>query len=276
MRRGLAPVMEAARITGVTLNRPDLRFPFPPGFVARLKGWRISHVERRAKYLLAHLTSGETLIVHLGMSGRMRVDGAAGLSRFHRDPAVLPAHDHVVFALETAQGPARVTYNDARRFGYMDLVPTGELSGCTHLSALGPEPLSEAFDHQALSAALTGRRTSIKQALLDQRVVAGLGNIYVCEALFRAGISPRRTAATIAGKRARRLVPHIRNVLAEAIEAGGSSLRDHRQTNGALGYFQHNFAVYDRADEPCLTCGATIRRFVQSGRSTFMCGSCQR
>ena len=273
VRRGLAPALEGARLASVEVRRPDLRWPFPPRMAERLTGATIRALGRRSKYLLAHLDTGETLIVHLGMSGRMVVDDAS-LGIFHRDPAWLPRHDHVVLRTDRH----RITYNDARRFGAMDLWPTEALGSHRLLAALGPEPLGEAFDAPYLTRALRGRATPVKAALLDQRIVAGLGNIYVNEALHRAGIAPTRRAGRIAAARVAALVPILRAVLLEAIEAGGSSLRDHRQADGTLGYFQHGFRVYDRAGAPCPAagCAGTIRRIVQGGRSTFHCPACQR
>jgi formamidopyrimidine-DNA glycosylase len=282
VRRGLAPVMEGHLIARAEVRRPDLRWPFPPDMAARLTGQRVAQLRRRSKYLLADLSSGETLIVHLGMSGRMlvsapREDTAAvavpGAFALGKPPA--SAHDHVVLELESG---ARVIFNDARRFGMMDLVATDVADGHRLLAGLGPEPLGNAFSEAYLVDRLRGRNTPIKAALLDQRVVAGLGNIYVSEALHRAGIAPVRKAGRIAAVRVGRLVPAIRAVLAEAIEAGGSSLRDHRQTSGELGYFQHAFRVYGREGAACMTsgCGGSIRRTVQSGRSSFHCPQCQR
>ncbi|WP_371157943.1 bifunctional DNA-formamidopyrimidine glycosylase/DNA-(apurinic or apyrimidinic site) lyase [Jannaschia sp. 2305UL9-9] len=273
VRRGLTPALEGARLRRVDVNRPDLRWPFPEDMGARLTGATIRRLGRRSKYLLLDLDTNETLIVHLGMSGRMVVDDTR-LGAFHRDPAWLPQHDHVVFHTPTH----RVTFNDARRFGFMDLVATADLGQSRHFARMGPEPLGNAFDEDHLIRAFAGRNTPVKSALLDQRIVAGLGNIYVCEALHRAGISPLRRAGRIAAPRVRRLVPIIRDVLQEAIAAGGSSLRDHRQADGTLGYFQHGFRVYDREGAPCPTdgCTGTIRRTVQSGRSSFHCVTCQK
>ncbi|GGD12617.1 bifunctional DNA-formamidopyrimidine glycosylase/DNA-(apurinic or apyrimidinic site) lyase [Aquisalinus flavus] len=279
VRRGLAPVMEGATIVAATNRRADLRFAFPDHFSRRLTGWRVASLDRRAKYLLAHLTSGETLVMHLGMSGRFRIEGGDETmdpGRFHHQLPALAAHDHVVFQLAGPAGAFRVTYNDARRFGFMDLLPGDAIETSRHFATMGPEPLGNDFSGPVLAARLKGKATPIKQALLDQRVVAGLGNIYVCEALYRAGISPRRKAGTVAGQRAERLAGEIRQVLSEAIEAGGSSLRDHAGPDGALGYFQHTFRVYDREGRPCGVCGGAIARLVQSGRSTFFCGACQR
>ena len=273
VRRGLAPALEGARLTRVEVRRADLRWPFPDRMAERLAGATIRALGRRSKYLLAHLDTGETLIVHLGMSGRMVVDDAS-LGVFHRDAGWHPRHDHVVLHTERH----RVTFNDARRFGAMDLWPTADLDGHWLLARLGPEPLGNAFHEGHLVAAFQGRGTPAKAALLDQRVVAGLGNIYVNEALHRAGIAPARRAGRIAAARVAALVPVIRDVLGEAIAAGGSSLRDHRRADGTLGYFQHGFRVYDRAGAPCPApgCGGTVRRSVQSGRSTFHCPACQR
>ncbi len=274
VRRGLAPVMEGRRIASARVNRPDLRWPLPERMAERLRGARVTRLGRRSKYLLAELDTGETWITHLGMSGRMLVSGDP-LGRFVHDHPAPEKHDHVVIDLEDG---ARVTFNDPRRFGAMDLVATGELAAHRLLSGLGPEPLGNGFDEEYLVARLAGRRTPVKAALLDQRLVAGLGNIYVCEALFRAGVSPMRRAARLSARRAAALVPAIRAVLADAIEAGGSSLRDYRQADGELGYFQHAFDVYGREGAPCRRpgCGGTVRRKVQSGRSSFYCATCQR
>jgi len=274
VRRGLAPVLEGHVIAATEVRRPDLRWPFPPGMADRLTGRRVVRLGRRSKYILADLDSGETLVVHLGMSGRMLVAGAM-LGEFHQDIAPSQPHDHVVL---TTDAGVRITFNDARRFGAMDLWPTDRLDSHWLLRDLGPEPLGNAFHEDYLVARLKGRNTPVKAALLDQRVVAGLGNIYVAEALFRAGISPLRKAGRISEPRVRRLVPVIREVLADALAAGGSSLRDYRRADGELGYFQHTFRVYDRAGAPCTTSGCTgvIRRAVQSGRSSFWCPVCQR
>ena len=254
------------------VNRADLRFPLPAHMVERLTGQRVQALRRRSKYLLADLSAGETLLVHLGMSGRMLVSGAM-LGAFHHDHPAPQKHDHVVLTMETG---ARVTFNDARRFGSMDLMPTDRWQAHKLLADLGPEPLGNAFNEAYLTHRLAGRKTSIKAALLDQKVVAGLGNIYVCEVLHRARIAPDRLAGDLTERQAATLVPVIREVLTEAIAAGGSSLRDYRQADGELGYFQHTFRVYDRAGEACTTCGTPIARLVQSGRSSFHCPSCQR
>jgi formamidopyrimidine-DNA glycosylase len=274
VRRGLQPVMESAVILRADVNRLDLRWPFPDRMADRLTGARVDALRRRSKYILADLSTGETLIIHLGMSGRILISGDP-LGQFHHHHPAPEKHDHVVFHMENG---ARITFNDARRFGAMDLAPTATVEEHWLLRDLGPEPLGNAFHEDYLVARLKGRNTPIKAALLDQRIVAGLGNIYVCEALYRAGISPLRKAGRIGEPRVRALVPIIREVLAEAIEAGGSSLRDYRQTDGELGYFQHTFRTYDREDQPCRTpgCNGKIARIVQSGRSSFYCPRCQR
>jgi formamidopyrimidine-DNA glycosylase len=269
VRLGLVPVLEGRKLVRVEARRPDLRIAFPPHFAERLTGRRIEKLRRRAKYLLAYLDRDEILLIHLGMSGRFFVD-------LHRANSTgLGAHDHVMF--ETDRG-ARIVYSDHRRFGLMTLLPTDELQSHKLLKGLGPEPLTADFSAAHLTAALSGKKTPIKSALLDQRVVAGLGNIYVCEALFRAGISPKRLAARVGGDQAKRLVVSIRAVLDDAIAAGGSTLRDYRQADGELGYFQHRFRVYDREGERCTKrgCRGRIKRIVQSGRSTFFCPVCQR
>ena len=274
VRRGLAPAMEGAVIAKAQVNRPDLRWPFPDNMVARLTGQTVQALRRRSKYILADLSGGETLLIHLGMSGRMTVSGDP-LGRFHHDHPAPEKHDHVV--LDMSNG-ARITFNDPRRFGAMDLMQTATADSHPLLAKLGPEPLGNDFYDGYLAEALKSRKTPIKSALLDQRIVAGLGNIYVCETLYRAGISPKRRASNISRVRAETLVPIIRAVLRDAITAGGSSLRDFRQADGELGYFQHSFDVYDREGRPCRTSGCTdtIRRIVQSGRSSFYCPSCQR
>ncbi len=272
VRRGLAPVLEGRVLARVLARRNDLRFPLPKNFAGRLTGRRVLRLSRRAKYILAHLDNGEVLLIHLGMSGRFQIEGQ-GVGQFVHPGAMTGKHDHVEFLTDNG---ARIVYTDHRRFGSMDLVPEADLAMHRLLRAIGPEPLSEAFDGGLLAARLQGKRTPIKAALLDQRVVAGLGNIYVCEALFRAGISPRRQASTVRLSRTARLVPDIKAVLAEAILAGGSTLRDFKDTSGELGYFQHRFDVYDREGEACRRCGAPVRRIVQSGRSTFFCSGCQR
>jgi len=276
VRRGLAPVFEGGRLARVEARRPDLRFPFPPRFVERLEGQRVDTLRRRAKYLLAGLNSGETLLMHLGMSGSFRIEDGdvATPGEFHHPRSGASAHDHVVFHFETG---ARVVYNDPRRFGSMTLIEAGELATHPLLRDVGVEPLGPDFGAERLLALLAGARTPLKSALLDQRRIAGLGNIYVCEALHRARLSPLREAGSLSRPRARALAAAIPQVLQEAIEAGGSTLRDHRQADGALGYFQHAFAVYDREGAACRhrRCAGTISRIVQSGRSTFYCPQCQ-
>ncbi|WP_050930147.1 bifunctional DNA-formamidopyrimidine glycosylase/DNA-(apurinic or apyrimidinic site) lyase [Aestuariivita boseongensis] len=274
VRRGLSPVMEGQVITKADVNRPDLRWPFPDRMAERLTGQRVERLRRRSKYILADLSSGETLLVHLGMSGRMLVSGDP-LGVFVHDHPAPEKHDHVVFHMENG---ARITFNDPRRFGAMDLMETATAESHKLLSVLGPEPLGNDFHETHLINAFRGKMTPVKAALLDQKIVAGLGNIYVCEALFRAGISPRRKAGRIAKPRVAALVPIIRQVLRDAIEAGGSSLRDFRQADGELGYFQHSFDVYGREGEPCRSpgCTGTVGRIVQSGRSSFFCAQCQR
>ena len=275
VRRGLRPVMEGRRIARADVRRPDLRWPFPDRMAERLTGARVNGIGRRSKYLLLELDTGETLIVHLGMSGRMLVGGRM-LGEFHHDVGAGPGpHDHVILDMEDG---ARVTFNDARRFGVMDLWPTRDIEGHRLLRAIGPEPLGNGFSAETLAQAFRGKAAPVKAALLDQGIVAGLGNIYVSEALARAGIHPARAAGRIGRDRLERLVPAIRQVLEEAIEAGGSTLRDHRQADGELGYFQHAFRVYDQEGRPCRTdgCEGTIRRIVQSGRSTYYCPACQR
>lgn len=273
VRRGLLPAMEGRRILEAQVNRPDLRWPFPENMAARLTGAEVLRLGRRSKYILADLSSGETLLIHLGMSGRMLVSGIT-IGEFHHPHPTPAKHDHVVLAMA---GGARVTFNDARRFGAMDLMPTATAGEHWLLRDLGPEPFDNAFHEDHLAARLARRNSPIKAMLLDQRVVAGLGNIYVCEALNRAGIDPRRPAGGLTGSEIARLVPVIRQVLEEAIAAGGSSLRDHRQATGELGYFQHSFQAYGREGEACRTpgCGGRIARIVQSGRSTFFCATCQ-
>ena len=284
VRRGLQPVMEGARFTKVEAHRGDLRWPLSKDFVARLEGKTVEGLGRRAKYLLADLSSGEVLLMHLGMSGSFRVAKARSKRTpggYYHDRSANAVHDHVVFHMSSG---ARISFNDPRRFGMMKLVPRAQLDQEPLLRALGPEPLGNEFDAALLARACKGKKTSLKAALSDQKVVAGLGNIYVCEALHRALLSPKRRASTIATKsgasneRAQTLVEAIKAVLKDAIAAGGSSLRDHRRTDGQLGDFQHNFRVYDREGQPCPTpgCGGTIKRMVQTGRSTFFCPVCQK
>jgi formamidopyrimidine-DNA glycosylase len=288
VRRGLQPVMEGARFTKVVANRGDLRWPLPKDFAARLEGQTVAGLGRRAKYLLADLSSGDVLLMHLGMSGSFRVAQNHGPNEretapgsYYHDRSKDAVHDHVVFHMSSG---ARIAFNDPRRFGSMKLVPRAQLDQEPLLRALGPEPLGNAFDAAMLARACKGKKTSLKAALSDQKIVAGLGNIYVCEALHRARLSPKRKTSTIASKagvpneRAQALVEAIKAVLNDAIAAGGSSLRDHRQTSGELGLFQHNFRVYDREGQSCPTprCNGTIKRIVQTGRSTFFCPVCQK
>jgi formamidopyrimidine-DNA glycosylase len=285
VRRGLQPVMEGFRIVKAETRRKDLRFPFQKDFVARLDGQTVTGLGRRAKYLMADLASGDVLLMHLGMSGSFRVikdEQEKAPGQFHHPRAEDRAHDHVMFQMSSG---AAVIFNDPRRFGYMKIIARQALEDEPLLSGLGPEPLGNEFDAAMLAHSCANKKTSLKAALLDQRVVAGLGNIYVCEALFRSQLSPRRLAATLATKKtaeptdhAKRLVTAIHAVLNQAIKAGGSSLRDHRQTSGELGYFQHSFQVYDREGETCHTngCSGIVKRFTQNGRSTFWCPKCQK
>jgi formamidopyrimidine-DNA glycosylase len=283
--RGLKPVLEGRRIESVTLRRKGLRFPFPQGFAERLSARRVTSLWRRAKYILAELDSGELLLVHLGMTGRFTVfsgQGARNLGEFYFETAAGEAgegpHDHVVLRLDDG---SRVVYTDPRRFGIMDLLSAGEAATHKLLSGIGVEPLGNSFDAAYLAGRFRDKSAPLKAALLDQHIVAGLGNIYVCEALFRSGLSPRRKARTLVRKkghdpRLEDLVRHIREVLNEAILAGGSTLQDFAHTDGAAGAFQQRFLVYDREGEPCAKCGSPIERLVQSGRSTFYCRTCQR
>lgn len=268
VKRGLAPVMEGYVFDRVILNRPDLRFPFDPDFTARVQGQTLERLGRRAKFMIAELSSGDRLFLHLGMSGRFTIDDMTPGAFTHQHDTI-PKHDHVVFEMSSG---SRVTYNDVRRFGFMELIAKDAPS---RIDDLGPEPLSNGLSGPALRTALRGKKASIKSALLDQRVIAGLGNIYVCEALYRAKISPRRMAGRLKAAETETLTRHIKDVIAEAIEAGGSSLRDFANTEGGLGYFQHSFDVYGREEEPCKVCTAPIKRIVQSGRSTFYCKACQ-
>ncbi len=282
VRRGLEPALTDRVIARAHARRPDLRVPLPPNFAGRLTGRRVTALRRRAKYILADLDSGETLVIHLGMSGRItihsdqaKVKPGGFAHKMPEDGSGDGKHDHVL--LETEDGTL-IVYTDHRRFGLMTLIPTHSWTEDALFNGLGPEPLSDAFTAAHLVAAFKGKKTPIKSALLDQRVVAGLGNIYVCEALFRAHISPKRLAKSLSPERVARLVPVIKKVLEEAVAAGGSSLRDYAHTDGELGYFQHRFRVYDRAGKPCGTkgCKGQIKRIVQAGRSTFYCPSCQK
>lgn len=268
VRRGLSPVMEGFVFERVVLNRPNLRFPFDPDFVKRVQGQTLQRLGRRAKFMIAELGSGDRLFLHLGMSGRFTIDESVQGEYVHNHDTN-PKHDHVHFVMSSG---ARVTYNDPRRFGFMELIAPGAPS---RIDELGPEPLSNDLSGPTLRAAFKGKKSNIKSVLLDQRVIAGLGNIYVCEALYRAKISPRRMAGRLKVAETETLTRHIKDVIAEAIEAGGSSLRDFANTDGGLGYFQHSFDVYGREGEPCKTCEAPIKRLVQSGRSTFYCKACQ-
>ena len=284
VRRGLEPAMVGARIDAVEQRRPDLRFPFPERFAERLTGQEIAGLGRRAKYLLADLSSGEVLIMHLGMTGRFLVNhnGARfAPGEFYAEAGGERTHDHVVFRLSNG---AAVVYNDARRFGFMDLAPRASLAESRHFKDVGIEPLGNELSGEAIARLFHKRKAPLKAALMDQRLIAGLGNIYVCEALFRGGLHPQAPAGSLATptgrprERAHRLAEAIRDVLTEAVEAGGSTLRDYAQTDGSLGYFQHSFRVYDRQGEACVTplCTGTVKRLAQGGRSTFFCPSCQK
>ena len=284
VRRGLVPVLEGARFTRVEQRRPDLRFPFPVDFAKRLKGRQVERLERRAKYLLAWLDDGEALAMHLGMSGRFTIENGGGGNivpgEFVHDAGQDAKHEHVVFTMSNG---AVIRYNDARRFGYMTLIEPGGLPQHPLFRGLGAEPLSHEMTPAYLAQRASGRMTSLKAFLLDQRVIAGVGNIYACEALYRAHLSPFRPASVLATAKetptpaAKKLAEAIRSVLEDAIVAGGSSLRDYRQADGSLGYFQHRFAVYGREGEACPRgCGGVVERVVQNGRSTFYCPSCQK
>ena len=264
--------MEGKRILRVETRRRDLRFPFPEKFSQRIEGARVKHLGRRAKYLVGELSNGEALIMHLGMTGRFTVSGKTP-GKFHHEARTGGKHDHVVFEM---QGGAKVVFNDARRFGFMDLWAADDLANYPPFAGMGPEPISNAFSGAYLAEAFKGKKTPVKAALLDQGVVAGLGNIYVCEALFRSGIAPTKLAGSIRKDRLERLAVEVRKVIEEAIVAGGSSISDYRQADGELGYFQHSFQVYDREGKECVICAKPVKRIVQSGRSTFFCASCQR
>jgi formamidopyrimidine-DNA glycosylase len=284
VRRGLQPVMEGKRILSARTNRKDLRFPFPDRFTQRITGKTITAMGRRAKYLMADLDDGDVLVMHLGMTGRFIIESGGTMQapgEFTQIVNRLPAHDHVVFEME---GGARITYNDVRRFGFMDLIPRSGIATHRLTKDIGIEPLGNALTPEKLAELFEGKAAPLKAALLDQKLIAGLGNIYVCEALFRSGLSPRRAAGSIVRKdgsptpRAVKLTEEIRLVLDEAIKAGGSTLRDFAHADGSLGYFQHRFKVYDREGEPCPDpkCSGAVERIVQSGRSTFFCARCQR
>jgi formamidopyrimidine-DNA glycosylase len=283
VRRGLEPAMVGARILAVEQRRPDLRFPFPERFAERLQGQEVTGLGRRAKYLLADLSSDEVLIMHLGMTGRFLVNRNGTTyapGEFYAEAGGERIHDHIVFRLSNG---ATIIYNDARRFGFMDLAPRAGLAESRHFRDVGIEPLGNELSGAAIARLFGGRKAPLKAALMDQRLIAGLGNIYVCEALFRAGLHPEVPAGSLAmptgrpRERAHRLAQAIRDVLTEAVEAGGSTLRDYAQTDGSLGYFQHSFRVYDREGKTCVTpgCGGTVKRLVQGGRSTFYCPVCQ-
>jgi formamidopyrimidine-DNA glycosylase len=286
VRRGLEPILAGRRFVRVEQRRADLRFPFPARFAARLTGRRVTALRRRAKYLILDLDGGEALTMHLGMSGRFSIaqpGGANGrvIGAYSSEHGADSKHDHVVFHVE---GGATVVYNDARRFGYMDLIEVAQLPTHPHFRDIGIEPLGDELTAEFLAAAAHGRATDLKAFLMDQRIVCGLGNIYVCEALHRAGLSPIKPARRLATRSggatdaAQRLVGEIRSVLESAIEAGGSTLRDHQQVDGTLGDFQHRFRVYGREGERCLRpgCDGHVRRRTQSSRSTFYCPKCQR
>ena len=278
VRRGLAPAMEGARIDKTEVRHRGLRWPIAKDFEKRLAGQTVTSVGRRAKYLIVDLSSGDVLVMHLGMSGSFRVNDGK-IAKYHHEKSKSEAHDHVVFHLSNG---SIITFNDPRRFGSMKLVPRTKIDEEPLLRSIGPEPLGNEFDAAMLAKAVAGKKTSLKAALLDQRVVAGLGNIYVCEALFRARLSPQRQASTIADRKGQpnqhavALVDAIKAVLHDAIKAGGSSLRDHRRADGSLGDFQHNFLVYDREGQPCPGATGTVKRIVQNGRSTFYCPACQK
>ncbi len=287
-RRGLAAAMEGAKFIKVEVNRPNLRFPFPVNFAARLENRQIREVARRAKYLTLYLDSEDVLVMHLGMSGSFHVEKPNTKDitdeKLHQDRDRIGLHDHVIFHLENKNELIQVTYNDPRRFGYMDLICTHQLASHKYFVNLGIEPTGNSLDGECIKNLFTNRKAPLKAALLDQKLIAGLGNIYVCEALWQAGLSPRRQAktlsssSTIAKKQADNLAHAIRDVIARAIEAGGSSLNDHRQTDGTLGYFQHRFNVYDREGKACTNkeCSGHISRITQSGRSTYYCSNCQK
>jgi formamidopyrimidine-DNA glycosylase len=276
VRRGLFPALKGARLVRVEARRPDLRFPLPEGFVQRLTGATVLDLTRRAKYLLAPLDRGDTLVMHLGMTGRFEIEGAERQERpgvFQYAQPADPRHAHVVFETDAGR---RITFFDPRRFGFMDLIATDAVDSHPWFAKMGPEPLGPEFDAKTLAAAFKGRKQSPKTLLLDQRIVAGLGNIYVCEALFRARISPLKPAGAISKAKIATLVEAIRAVLAEAVEAGGSSISDYAGADGALGYFQHSFRVYGREGESCPDgCKGVVERIVQGGRSTFYCPRCQ-
>jgi formamidopyrimidine-DNA glycosylase len=276
VRRGLEPVLAGARLSRVRQNRPDLRFPFPDRFVERLEGATVERLDRRAKYLLFPLSTGETWVTHLGMTGRFTLDGRQ-LGEFEEPAPITGKHEHVSFCAQRDGATHRVGFADARRFGFMGLIPTAEVESHPWFRDLGPEPLGNGFSGARLAEAFAGKKQNIKVSLLDQRVVAGLGNIYVCEALYRARVSPLVAAGQVERSRLDRLAAEVRRVLEDAIEAGGSTLRDFANAEGGQGYFQHRFDVYGREGKPCRGDGCTgvVERVVQGGRSTFWCPSCQ-
>lgn len=288
VKRGLAPAMEGARLVRLELRREGLRFPFTPGMAETLQGRKIEALSRRAKFLLIHFSGGLTIIAHLGMSGSYRIEDMSSDAvpgQFHMARSKDEKHDHAIFHLERdGSAPVRIIYNDPRRFGFMVLAETSRLAEHPFLSGLGPEPTGNSLSANYLAEAFQGKKAPLKAALLDQKLIAGLGNIYVCEALYAARLSPQRQAGTLVTSKGRAkpkleaLAESIRDVIADAIVAGGSSLKDHIQADGSLGYFQHSFKVYDREGEICATegCGTVIKRIVQSGRSTFFCPRCQK
>ncbi|WP_309628629.1 bifunctional DNA-formamidopyrimidine glycosylase/DNA-(apurinic or apyrimidinic site) lyase [Brevundimonas sp.] len=277
VRRGLEPVLVGARLTRVRQNRPDLRFPFPDRFVERLEGATVERIDRRAKYLLATLSTGETWVAHLGMTGRFTVDGEQ-LGEFEEAAPIAGKHEHMSFCALQDGRATRVGFADARRFGFMGLIPTDQVETHPWFAAMGPEPLGNGFSGAHLAEVFDGKKQNVKVSLLDQRNVAGLGNIYVCEALYRARISPLIAAGKVSKARLETLASVIRDVLNDAIAAGGSTLKDFANAEGGQGYFQHRFDVYGREGQPCLAEGCTgvVKRVVQGGRSTFYCPSCQR
>ena len=277
VRRGLEPVLTGARLTRVRQNRPDLRFPFPDRFADRLEGATVERIDRRAKYLLMPLSTGETWVTHLGMTGRFTLDGEQ-LGEFEEAAPVAGKHEHVSLCAVKGRATTRLGFADARRFGFMGLIPTAEVEAHPWFAALGPEPLGNAFSGARLAEAFAGKKQNIKVSLLDQRIVAGLGNIYVCEALYRARISPLTAAGKVSKPRLETLAAVVRDVLTDAIAAGGSTLKDFANADGGQGYFQHRFDVYGREGKPCLGDGCTgvVKRLVQAGRSTFYCPSCQK
>lgn len=290
VKRGLQPFMEDAVVTKLEVRRPNLRFPFPDNFASRVEGKTVTSLSRRAKYLVADLSSGEALIMHLGMSGSFRIEveevnDAFDLQNvFHHDKSKATKHDHVVFHLKSEKAKARIIYNDPRRFGYMELIERHNFDEHPYFAKMGIEPIGNALNGDVIAHLFKDKKAPLKSALLDQRLIAGLGNIYVCEALYGAGLSPTRIAGSIvkqngkAGRHCEPLAQEIRDVIQRAIKAGGSSLKDHRQTDGSLGYFQHSFKVYDQEGKPCAktSCNGVIARIVQSGRSTFYCPKCQK